>query len=89
MIFQYLEKTAQIEFHGAAGAGRAVRKAKTDSLKSLRILADTSAVEIYLNDGETVFSTRYYPDKEKIRLKISGGKFKGNIWNLNRMLFTK
>ncbi len=89
MIFQYLEKTAQIEFHGAAGAGRAVRKAKTDSLKSLRILADTSAVEIYLNDGETVFSTRYYPDQEKIRLKISGGKFKGNIWNLNRMLFTK
>ena len=45
--------------------------------------------EIYLNDGETVFSTRYYPDREDLQLKILGGKFRGNIWNLRKMIFTK
>lgn len=89
LMFRYQERTAQIEFHGNTGAGRTVRKAKVEMLKNFRMLLDTSAVEIYLNDGETVFSTRYYPQCENLRLKISCGEFKGNIWSLNKMLFTK
>ena len=65
------------------------RKAKVSELNNIRILADTSAVEIYLNDGETVFSTRYYPDRDDLQLKIMGGKFRGNFWNLRKMIFTK
>lgn len=55
----------------------------------MEIIADTSAVELYLNDGEIVFSTRYYPDREDLQLKVKGGKFRGNLWNLRKMIFTK
>ena len=89
MIFKYEDGVAEIGFSGIAGAGRTKRKAKVDELKNIRLLADTSAAEIYLNDGETVFSTRYYPDREDLQLKIFGGKFKGNLWNLQKMIFTK
>ena len=89
MIFKYEDGVAEIGFSGLAGAGRTKRKAKVDELKTIRLLADTSAAEIYLNDGETVFSTRYYPDREDLQLKIFGGKFKGDLWNLQKMIFTK
>ena len=89
MVFKYEDGVAEIGFSGIAGAGRTKRKAKVDELKNIRLLADTSAAEIYLNDGETVFSTRYYPDREDLQLKIFGGKFKGDLWNLQKMIFTK
>ena len=89
MLFRYENGTAEIGFPGVTGAGRKVRKAQINDLRNIRFLVDTSAAEIYLNDGETVFSTRYYPDREDLLLKIQGGKFKGNLWNLRRMRFTK
>ena len=85
MLFRYENGTAEIGFPGVTGAGRKVRKAQINELRNIRFLVDTSAAEIYLNDGETVFSTRYYPDREDLLLKIQGGKFKGNLWNLRRM----
>lgn len=89
MLFRYENGTAEIGFPGVTGAGRKVRKAQINELRNIRFLVDTSAAEIYLNDGETVFSTRYYPDREDLLLKIQGSKFKGNLWNLRRMRFTK
>lgn len=47
------------------GCGRKVRRAKIGHLRELRILSDESLLEIYINGGETVFTTRYYPDGEK------------------------
>jgi len=89
MIFKYENNIAELGFSEVSGAGRTKRRAKTGELKNIRLLADTSAVEIYLNDGETVFSTRYYPDRDDLQLKIMGGKFRGNFWNLRKMIFTK
>ena len=89
MLFRYENGTAEIGFPGVTGAGRKVRKAQINELRNIRFLVDTSAAEIYLNDGETVFSTRYYPDREDLLLKIQGGKYKGNLWNLRSMRFTK
>lgn len=62
MLFKYENEIAEIGFLKLQGAGRNKRKAKVSELNNIRILADTSAVELYLNDGEIVFSTRYYPD---------------------------
>lgn len=84
MLFRYENGTAEIGFPGVTGAGRKVRKAQINELRNIRFLVDTSAAEIYLNDGETVFSTRYYPDREDLLLKIQGGKFNGNLWNLSQ-----
>ncbi len=89
MLFKYENEIAEIGFSEIAGAGRNKRKAKVSELNNIRILADTSAVELYLNDGEIVFSTRYYPDREDLQLKVKGGKFMENLWNLRKMIFTK
>ena len=55
MLFKYENEIAEIGFSEIAGAGRNKRKAKVSELNNIRILADTSAVELYLNDGEIVF----------------------------------
>lgn len=68
-----------------AGAGRDVRNAVLPSgaLKKLRILADTTAVEIYLNDGEVVFSIRYYPENEKQLLRVDAEEVSGRVYQMN------
>jgi len=54
------------------GCGREKRTAPIGRLRSLRILADTSALEIFVNDGETVLSTRWYPADRTRTLSIHG-----------------
>lgn len=54
------------------GCGRTERKAVIGKLEDIRIIADMSSLEIYLNGGETVFGTRFYPDGESVRLTVSG-----------------
>src|SRR5699024_6379260 len=44
------------------GAGRTVRYVEVDAVKNLRVLADASSLEIFINGGEQVMTTRYYPD---------------------------
>lgn len=58
-------------------------------LKDIRILGDTTAAEVYLNKGEVVFSTRYYPQDRKQTLKINAQQIKGNLYQLDFMKFTK
>lgn len=62
-----------------AGAGRRQRNAilPSGSLKEIRMLVDTTAVEIYLNHGEIVFSTRYYPEKMISDRKTGGREISG------------
>ena len=40
--------------------------------ENVRILADVSSVEVFVNDGETVFSTRYYPQDYEIKNRSFG-----------------
>ena len=67
-----------------AGAGRKERKAHVPSgkLESLRILADTTAVEIYVNGGEVVFATRYYPETQEQAVKVEAADVAGKIYEL-------
>ena len=44
----------------ALGCGRRTRRAKISAVKNIRLFLDNSAIEIYVNDGETVFTTRFY-----------------------------
>lgn len=50
------------------GGGRHKRSCYLEKLENLRILIDTSAIEIFINDGEIVFSTRYYPDEYSFKI---------------------
>ncbi|GGI42457.1 sucrose-6-phosphate hydrolase [Mammaliicoccus stepanovicii] len=42
-----------------------------EELKQLRIFSDTSSLEIFVNDGECVFSSRIFPDENAVNFKTS------------------
>ena len=53
--------------------GREKREGRTDDkTDKVLILIDSSIVEVYVNDGEIVFTTRIYLEPEERNLKISG-----------------
>ena len=49
-------------------AGRTQRSIRLKELSDLRVIVDGSTVEIYLNDGRVVFSTRWFPASERLTL---------------------
>lgn len=66
------------------GSGRTERFAALDKTGiSARIIVDTSSVEIYLNDGRTVFSTRFYPKTPLLDLTVTGGP--ATVYKLKEM----
>lgn len=54
------------------GWGREVRSAPAGTLRELRILADNSALEVFVNGGERVLSTRWYPEGDRRTLTLEG-----------------
>lgn len=58
---------------GGFGREKGVRRAAVPVLRGLRILADSSSAEVFVNDGETVLSTRYYPAPHQTRSRIEAG----------------
>lgn len=65
------------------GCGRTVRKARLDKCDSIRIIADTSSVEVYLDGGRKVLSTRFYPETTDTEIFFSG--VCGTLYSLNGM----
>ena len=57
----------------AMADGRTERRTRlAEPCRSLRVVGDRSSLEIFLNDGAAVFSTRYYPAAGDVTVKISG-----------------
>ena len=61
------------------GCGRGTRNAVVANVSSIRLIADMSSIEVYLNGGETVMSTRFYPDGDCAELEIKG--FEAQVWD--------
>lgn len=78
-------KRVTLELEGELAAGRTKRTVNVENLKTLRILADTSCLEIYLNNGEKVMTTRYYLSNSKSIVSISKMSGELKIWDLNHM----
>ena len=57
---------------GKSGYGRNMRAVEINNVKSLRVFSDNSSLEVFLNEGEEVFTTRIYNDKIDSKLKLSG-----------------
>lgn len=51
----------------------------------LRIFLDKSSVEIFVNDGDAVFSSRIFPSSEENRLILKGDASL-HVWKLNRAM---
>lgn len=58
----------------SVSAGRNVRYADMPELENVRILTDVSSVEVFVNDGEYVFTTRYYPAEASVRVDAPGAE---------------
>lgn len=66
------EGLCRLEFLSAAGAGRGRRVLRLAALRALRLIADSSLLELYLNGGEKVMTSRYYPERRGQTLRLSG-----------------
>lgn len=67
-----------------AGFGRSNRSCNIDKLENLRIFVDTSSVEIFINNGEEVFTSRFYPNKEQKGINIKGNNLDVTIYELGK-----
>jgi beta-fructofuranosidase len=90
LVFKADGENITLEFSGDTGYGRDIRKIKMLSkFDSIRVIVDVSAVEIYINDGLYVMTTKHYPKKEAARkLKVSGNA-EVTCYKLKNMEFIK
>lgn len=60
VTFTYTGQDIELTLDEECGKGRDIRRSHISYVKSLRVLVDSSIIEYYINDGEQVFTTRYY-----------------------------
>ena len=76
LIIKYENNRFVIEFinsrNNKVSCGRKIRYVEMDHVTDVRILSDESSVEIFVNDGAYVFSTRYYPEEPGICIEAEG-----------------
>ena len=67
LIFE--EKVLTLK-HGKSGYGRRKRMTQVEEVTQLQIFVDTSSIEIFVNDGEFVLTTRVYPDEGQDTIQL-------------------
>lgn len=74
LALNYRKETGifSMEFFNSIGSGRDYRGTVIDRLEQVKVLADTSSVEVFVNGGEEVFTTRYYPAQQVNTIQITG-----------------
>lgn len=70
-IIKYKNNVFTLSFD-KSGEGRTSRQAFIEHIENIRILCDTSSLEIFINDGEDVFTSRFYPSNIYGDLNILG-----------------
>ena len=63
--------------------GRTTRSAELAQCHEIQVLVDSSSLEIYLNGGEKVLSSRFYPLKEEIT--VTCHDLSGIVYELSAM----
>ena len=64
----------------SVGAGRMQRFEHLDKLLNVRVVGDASSIEVFVNDGELAFSTRYYPQEYAVDARASSAEIR--LWDL-------
>lgn len=77
----------ELAFTSPAGRLRTVRRLATNTLSAplteLRLVVDTSTIELYLNSGEVVFTSRWFPnDISGINLTTDIQAAEAHAWSL-------
>ena len=53
-----------------SGEGRDIRAVYLKELKNIQMFVDTSYIEIFINNGEEVFTSRFYPKNKNINVEV-------------------
>lgn len=73
---------------GESGCGRDARYAYCDEIRNIDVYSDTSAFEMFINDGEIVFTTRAYTDgTQKIGFEKIDGLSKVCMYDMKKIVF--
>lgn len=76
LVLTYTGSRFEMRFEGPAGeeisGGRRLRYQEMESPDSVKILGDASSVEVFVNEGEYVFTTRYYPGAYTLEVEADG-----------------
>ena len=70
------------EGRASAGCGRTVRWEPIDEVRNVRIVGDVSSVEVFVNDGALVFSTRIYPEAYGVTVDAPGASVNYHTLNI-------
>lgn len=89
LTLSYEQGVFQMNFVGekasSIGRGRTTRNIQIEALTSIQILVDTSLIEVYLNHGEFVMTSRFYFSEPILQLYTqTNGDI--SLWNLNSAL---
>lgn len=69
--------------HGYSGFGRRKRQIQLDELNELRIFSDSSSIELFVNDGAYVMTSRVYPEKDSTQISfLADKKIRYEKWDL-------
>ena len=80
LTYDKKEQIFRMEFQDSRlGSGRTMRGREITKLTDMRVIVDVSCVEVFLNGGKDVFSTRFYPDGEKIEVTVSAPGINGRL----------
>lgn len=85
ILLRFMNGIFSLLFLNDSGCGRRERKARIGEVSNLRLLKDVSMLEIYINDGHYVFTTRYFPrNTEETMLSVSGCET-CKLWRMKAM----
>ena len=84
LVLSYDEphRSVSLRFTDAALSGGREERCLTLDVpcRALQVLADTSSLEIFLNGGAYVLSTRYYPVPGPVPVRLNGAN--ATLWPL-------
>lgn len=89
-IFLFYEKdrrvfTLKFDEEKDLGRGRGSRSVRMEKCETIRMLMDSSCMEIYLNEGEEVFTSRFYTEEGKSSFKVNNPGAEIHYWKLNTL----
>ena len=83
LVLSYSKGIFALQFiDKVTAAGRTQRSIELKQLSDLRIIVDGSTVEIYLNDGRVVFSTRWFLASERLTLNSTFVAASSRVYSL-------
>ncbi|SDI93598.1 glycoside hydrolase family 32 protein [Alteribacillus bidgolensis] len=88
MVYSSEQKIFTLERQSYVDGVVEKRHCRLDDLNNLHIFVDTSSIEVFINDGEHVFTSRFYPspDNESIQFGASEKScFTIKKWDLTRI----